>query len=105
MRREVTPGSEPRVLTRTGQRATPHKQGSGPYSLDLTLLIIYYFTVHILFIPKRGIKDNSIQLYSHFLLLETEMSGRVAHSSGCLQSQLYLHCLEFSLSYLMLIFN
>ena len=56
-------------------------------------------------ILKRGIKDNSIQLYTHFLLLETEMSGWVAHSSGCLQSQLSLHRLEFSLSYLILIFN
>ena len=104
MRREVTPGSEPRVLTRTGQHATPYKQGSGPYSLDLTLLIIYYFTVCILF-SKRGIKDNSIQFYTHFLFLETEMSGRVAYSNGCLQSQPYFYCLEFSLSYSILNFN
>ena len=83
VRREVTPGSEPRVLTRTGQHATPHKQGSGPYSLDLTLLIIYYFTVYTSYSETW----NKRQLYTALFSFPSFRDGD--EWQGCTQQWLF----------------
>ena len=83
MRREVTPGSEPRVLTRTGQHATPHKQGSGPYSLDLTPFNnLLFYCLHPIFETR-----NKRQLYTALYSFPSFRDGD--EWQGCTQQWLF----------------